>query len=324
MSVISATPLEIVPVGVEGTAVQCGSGAWVDGLWIEVFASTAAETALAGVTVYKEAGGTYSNEQDEIEFGIGAAGSEITIGAVRFYGGNSGGTGSGTFLFLRSIGGIAAGTRVAMRMRGTSTKILRISVHYYEDFDSDQAADIANLTAVVFPPAANMLTLTPNATAWVDSAIVELDAALVDDTLVAGIVFRAVVADTDAEIDLMTGAAGVEVVLTTIRLAVDAANTALLHTVSLPGAYVVGEGERLSVRLRKSGTSTAAWTVAVNGYQGTVFGEEVKASQVVMEVAYAPESDARVTQLLIEIIRLDLGHHIIGPLAWIHWPRRIP
>jgi hypothetical protein len=321
VSVLTSTPLKSAPSGAAGVAITTGA-APAFGAWVEIITSTAAPIAIAGVEIF---GGSYSDSWWELDLGTGAASAEVSVGTLRLYLYNSG---SGTIptgvLLPVPLGGIGAGVRVAVRARSTSGAPTNVALNYYENLSSDQVTTSSQVLSSA-PSGAGTASLTPNATAWANSAWVQLLASAPADLGLFGLAHGVTpnAAAGGVEYDLGTGAAGSEVVVTTLRDAANGGFGSKLCCTWLPGIYPITAGTRLAVRMRKSDTSTSAHPIAVLYYSGVSAVPDARVSQLVVEtlshdlppvpavtqlvvetlsslVATAP--DARVSQLVVETL----------------------
>ena len=264
MSVLTTTALKSAPSAAAGVAIATGTPAWTNGAWVEVIPSTAAAIALAGVTL---AGGSYSATMWELDIGTGSGGAEAPVGTLRLLLSNAGGLGHpNTVLLPVPLGGIGSGVRVAVRARCQTATAgpATIALLYYETFSSDQVTTSSQVLSSA-PAGSTTVSLTPNATAWVNSAWVELIASTATPIGLLGLVHgEQVLAGSGAEYDLGTGAASAETVITTLR---DTQLTGLRLCYSwLPGIFPVAAGTRVAVRMRKAGTNTSAHPVALLYY----------------------------------------------------------
>lgn len=262
MSVLTTTPLHAAPSAAVGVTVTTGvMPAW--GAWVEVLAATAAPLAVAGVQL---AAGSYSATDGELDIGVGAASAEASVGTLRLYLQNSGGLGTpvGSLLPV-PLGGIGAGVRVAVRARavGGGTSLGTVGLLYYENLSSDQVTTSSQVLTSA-PSGSASPTITPNASAWANSAWVELVASAATGLGLLGLVHGITTGAEDGiEYDFGTGGSGSETVITTLR---EAPAVGRLPYTWLPGLYPVAAGTRVSVRMRKAGTSTTAHPVALLYY----------------------------------------------------------
>jgi hypothetical protein len=230
-----------------------------------IAATSSSSAAIAGVVMGQN---TYTVAQFEVDVGLGAAGVETSIGIIRMDGPNSG-NGPGSIFMLRTvISGISAGARVSIRLRAVAASFpfgdVGMGLLYYESFDSSlKLTD----TLTAGPLAANSAAVTPNASAWANSAWVTLNSGEALASLVMGIAMDNVVANTDTEWDLGVGSPSPSVV-TTFRSATCGNNIGRLWYVMLPALLPVDPAAVVSVRMRKTGTSTLANHVALLYFLG--------------------------------------------------------
>lgn len=268
MSVLTTCALKVTPSAASGLALLSGAGSWVDGDWVEVIASTAAGTALAGIVIQVGAVDLWSDLTATVEFGLGAEGEEVPIGACPLYGPNSGNVGPSVYRFRRAISGLPTGSRVSARYRTASSgdQEHRFSFLYYEGFDSDQGAHYLTHPMIDLPvdwP----VTVTPSSTAFADSAWVELSGSLPSDTYLASVVPTRSVGGVRVEWEIGSGAASAETPLTSLGLvSSDVASSGRLSYGHFPGLYFVAKGTRVAIRMRKSGTSTTSHFVKLVAY----------------------------------------------------------
>jgi len=119
----------------------------------------------------------------------------------------------------------------------------------------------------VAPAGAPGATITPNGTAWADSAWSELLAATPGAIVLVGVTYSPNVTTGQSatfEIDIASGAAGAEAVACTVRGVVRSiiSGGPCYIPLTLP-IDLIGVGARVAARLRKSGTATTDWTVAI-------------------------------------------------------------
>lgn len=133
-----------------------------------------------------------------------------------------------------------------------------------------------NLTALALkwlPTAAEGLSVTPDASAWLASAWVELSASTPGDWTLYGLHVEHPKIAVEFEVDVGVGAAGAEVVVTTFRSVLEASSTFLENKpliLGIPVAGLVPSGSRVALRLRKQGTSVLAWLLSLGYYEGAI------------------------------------------------------
>lgn len=258
MSVLSTRVIKVVPTSQTNGVQLAAAASWGNsGSWVQAIASAADDLALIGLTVMADA----SDQDLEIDIGVGSAGNERSIATVRWYLSNPSNGGPGHFELPIAVSGIASGDRVAVKARSQGGGNYQVWLHYVEDPDSENVTT-AHLKSA--PAAANMVSVTPSGTSWANSSWVELIDNLEEPSAVVGFTFAPPVNDhnLDFEVDVGVGAASSEVAVTTMQ-------ATAFHTASgtgnyrshivLPFVYLVNVGNRISVRMRKSGTTTNAW-----------------------------------------------------------------
>lgn len=259
------------PAGAAKVAIADGAGAWVYGSWTQIDVSMPAGAVLAGV-MFRVTTGTLSQLWSELEIGVGAAAAEVSIANLRI---GSGNTGNGTFIpyFLPiPIGGIAA-QRLSARLRTQNGSVtFTVAALYYDTLDASLATTNL-LTATSRGSTAS--ALTPNASAWVNSSWIELTPGIAAPLGVVGVstIFPAIAGEF--EIDVGTGAAGAEAVITTLRRSFGSAaggGGGPLDWLHLPGPYMLPANTRVAWRLRKHGTSTSAWQGSLLYYHDLTIG----------------------------------------------------
>ena len=263
MSVLTSTPLKTAPSAATGVTLATGNS-WVYGAWVEVIAATAAPIAIAGIQL---SGGTFSSVMWELDVGVGAASAETSIGTLRLFLHNN-----ATFinpfgvLLPVPLGGIGSGVRVAVRSRtSVGSGPARLSFLYYESFDSAQVTTSSQVLSCA-PSGSATANLAPSATPWANSPWVEVIASGATDIGLLGLTHytaSTLAAADGIEYDIGIGAASGETVITTLRQGL----ITQWFTISwLPGIYPLPAGTRVSVRMRKAGTTTSAHPVALIYY----------------------------------------------------------
>ena len=111
----------------------------------------------------------------------------------------------------------------------------------------------------IWPPAADNLVVTPNATTCANSAWVQAVSATSAACLLAGVVVSPGVASVDYEIDIGTGGVGAETVIATVTGITAGSITGLAQSSTVLPLPIdaIANGVRVAVRLRKTGTSVA-------------------------------------------------------------------
>ncbi len=151
-----------------------------------------------------------------------------------------------------------------------------------------------NTTNPLFPApsAAASVSVTPNASAWANSAWVQVIASAADDLILTGLVVHPDdLAVTEIfEIDVGVGAAMSESVVTTFRGTYE--KTFYVCPGILPAPIpldAIALSDRVSVRLRKSNTTTNVWTVALQYFEQPIVGTLLTTAQP--QQCYPPAAD---------------------------------
>jgi len=257
MSQTTATALKTAPPAADAVTLTSGSGTWANGSWVQVLAATGAAAAVAGIVFDGTAGNHF-----EVDVGVGASGSEVVLTTFRLRWAGAAFGGPFVAWLPSPVTGIASGARIALRARADGTSISgTAALLYYESLDGTNSS---SLPTVGLPSAANAVSVTPSGTAWANSAYTQVTSGLGAAASILSIAFTESVANVEGEWDIAIGAAGSEVVITTLRFASAAnANAGPIDNILLPAPYPISASTRVAVRLRKSGTSTTAYTVAL-------------------------------------------------------------
>lgn len=132
----------------------------------------------------------------------------------------------------------------------------------------------------VFPSAANSVSIVGNATPWANSAygqLVAAGSAGADGKILASLIPQwNLLAESEVELDIATGGAGSEVVVTTFRGAI-ALQQIVNPWILLPLLDNIAGSTRIAARLRKSATDANTHALAIQYYDKTSFGAEVSA-----------------------------------------------
>lgn len=258
----------IAPPAANSIAITPAGTAWANSAFVELLAAAASAIALTGVTVYSaRTGGSFAFDV-EVDIATGAAGAEVVIATVRGYVRQVfspfGGAVSMTCILPIPINNIAAGSRVAARLRKNDTDTTtpwKVAMSYVVS-----PATLPLLTTSqpqkTLPSAAVGVTVTTSTTAWTSGAWAQLRAATGPALIIVGVVLGGPNASADYELDLGTGGAGAETVITTIRAT--CTTTATPAWLMLPTPLNnVAASTRLAARLRHSGTGAATMTVSL-------------------------------------------------------------
>ncbi len=259
MSAIRTAPLKVYPPKATRPTLPVGAG-WTFGAWTEIIPSAVLPLAVMGFSLEY---GTYAVAQMEVQFGVGAAGAETSIGAARLYGPNSGNGGGATYTFRVPILKVDTGNRLAVRARAKTGEVTvnpSLALIYCH-LDSTVYTTNEITTA---PSGADMVSITPNASDMQPSAWVQL----LDNTLGAKYLVELIVSNptsnVDIEWELGLGAPGLPPAsLGKFRSAANVLGIGRLWHVQLPALIKGAATTEISIRMRKSGTSVLAHLAAL-------------------------------------------------------------
>ena len=216
LNVLQARQLPF-PSAADSITVTCPGSAWGNSAYSELVASVNA-SVLAGVVVSCQ---FTSGAQDwEIDIAKGAAASEVVIATIR------GGVGPNVsdclnnpcFRLPIGIDNIPNNSRLSCRIRCSTTDAVpaKVAVNLYDKPVANSWLTTAQPT-VALPPATNALVLVAGGGAWTSGAYQQLRTnsgpALI---LLATVNYYPPTGANDFELDLATGGAGSEAVITTI------------------------------------------------------------------------------------------------------------
>lgn len=125
------------------------------------------------------------------------------------------------------------------------------------------------------PPAADGVSVTPNAVAWVNSAWVEIEDVTDAAWVLTSICIPTVgIEDAHFEVEIGVGAVGLETVITTLFGIFADLTSVARHpplTLSIP-CDAIPAGARVSIRMRKTGVSVTPWKFAITYLKKPIVG----------------------------------------------------
>lgn len=265
--VTTVEPQRVAPAAASGGSLTPSGTAWANSAYAQVIASTGSAIIVLGVIVNPGVAAEF-----EMDIARGAATSEVVVARVCGNAETLAESSSWFFPINIPVDNIAASQRVAIRLRkaGTSTVAWTGKLVY---INQDTGLGLtANLPALA-PSAANGVSVTPNGTAWGNSAYGEFSASLTDIVCLGVAVNPAGTITSggdEFEIDIATGAGTSEVVKGTLAGQWETfAGTLFLR---FPIPLQLAGTNRVAVRMRKTGTATTAWTFKLLYAPTTGFG----------------------------------------------------
>jgi hypothetical protein len=204
------------PAAADGASITPNATAWANSTYVTLLAATDAAAVLTGIVVFPT---TNLVADFDLDIATGAAGAEVVIATVK-------GTANSNQAFqpIRlpiPIDNIASGARLSARLRkvGTDVNLWRVAVTYLKKPLTGTLQTTASRPLVV--PAAAALVNLPSSggTAWVTSAWTTMIASTATAIVLTHVVGRTNGDSSSAgfELDIGTGTAGAEVLLTTVR-----------------------------------------------------------------------------------------------------------
>lgn len=262
MAFLTANAQLTLPPAADSISLTPSGVAWTYSSWVEITASMPVAAAITGITFSAPI-----NVQFKIQVGVGGAGSETVIGTVIGQKLNTE-VAMGYLRLPVPADLVSNGARVSVRLAqdSTSTTAWLMALTYMAS-----SGTFPKTTAVsdAFAP----VSVTPNGSAWANSAWVQVTASASSALALAAVQPWP---DTPAsyEIDVGIGAVSSEVVVHTYRGSFR--NADFLGGWTTAGGWCVSEtaplapaviptGARIAIRIRKSDTDTTAWPVQL-GY----------------------------------------------------------
>ena len=251
------------PSAANAVAITPSGVAWTNSAYVELLAAMPAAGVLTGVVIYTTDGQGNSVAYDaEIDIATGAAGAEVVVATVRIYNNrvfsSTQTAPSHVWALPIPIDNLASGARVAARMRKNNTNVTawQVAITYLL-----KPLTTTTLTTAVapkpIPPAAVGVTVTAGSPAWASGTWVTVRAATGAALVLTAVEPGGLSAAGDYEVDLGTGTAGAEVVITTLRISTSNNQFGAGHWLPNP-LDNVGAGVRLAARLRCSTASATA------------------------------------------------------------------
>lgn len=227
---------------------------WTSGAYTVLF-TAAKDLAVTHVLVSTD---TTASEV-EVDLATGTPGNEVVKTTVRCH---SLSTFSGDVqpIPLQIARNFSEGDIISARVRRSAAAGVAIGIGYIEQPDFFQRSDIGH---ICYPAASAAVSVSGNASAWANSAWVEVQTATATSVYLTQINFNTGVNDIQFEIELATGQPGGEVSLGSFRSYAGDSSGGGMGMIPIYPPVLVGSAERLSARWRKTGTSTTAMTFSL-------------------------------------------------------------
>jgi hypothetical protein len=251
MSKTTTSPLLWLPSAADGVQLTPSGTAWTNTSWVQVTASAPSRLYPAYLAILPNNGAVVSAGGCEIDIGVGGAGSEVVVATVRgrvmadLWGPRS------TLPLGALYAFIAAGSRVALRVRHGqtgNTNVYRVALGYYASLGG--ASGYSTHVPTVVPLSASFATITSGSSAWAFGSWVELLSAAQVTTAIRITGLLAANITRPQEIQIGFGASGSEVAKTTIPYGHTGGGGDGIDYVRLGRPLCVSSGTRISMRAR--------------------------------------------------------------------------
>lgn len=265
MPIANATNVQkAAPAAANNLSVTPGGASFANGSWVEFIASAPTDLVLCGLVVVSPTGTVFARNA-EIEIGVGGAGSEVAKGALPWLLANDVFGPATTRNILPSVFlNVTSGSRIAIRIRHnqSSTAAYTVALLYYEK-PIVGALNTTTQPWKIAPASAGSVVISTPAS-WSNSSWSEVVANTSAAWVVIGLLFNGTAPGVEGEVDVGTGSAGSEVVVTTMR-------DIHIGTAGTPPAWVplwipldnIAASTRVAVRARSSSTGTINTQVSI-------------------------------------------------------------
>jgi hypothetical protein len=232
--------------------------------WVEFIPalSIADPIYIVGICAELDNGGSTGNDNLEMQFGTGGAGEEVSISAPLLISANQVNCAYEVLMLPVAIGNIDANARLSVRLRSISAT--STTYHFALMYSVGLSNGAATTAAYNYAPTGSgsgWLTsgalLTPNASPWVNSAWVEVVTLIGAGTMLLAVGPQPsnLWGGESYEMDIGSGLAGAEVVMTTFRNTFSWVGDQGFQNTFLPAVYPIGLDTRIACRIRVSATS---------------------------------------------------------------------
>lgn len=258
----TSSALLTLPAGASGVSVTPAAVSEDWSAWVELSAEAATAMRIAAIVAYPgvRANGNFY----EAELGVGSAGNEVTVGAVRGYSGDpNGGPADANDLIELPIPAdvVSAGDRLAVRLRqvSTTTTAWRFSIQYWALPIATGTHMPASTVGPVNVPSGSRVSVTSGASSSTYGSWVEVTAATDADWSLGNLTYFG--PDSASwTLEIGVGAAGSEVTIATLRgtqLAFFGGFQGGPYNILLRPLLAVASGSRLALRIKSATTVTA-------------------------------------------------------------------
>lgn len=254
----TAGSIQVLPAAADAVSVTPSTTAWANSNYTQIVASAASDFVLLGLIVSPPVGDQFFDADIgfEVDIATGGAGSESVIATFtanhnqffQMYPVNS------YIPCSIPIDNIASGSRIAVRMRKSNPAAALTSAWKYAIHVASKplGANITTTTNPILaaPSAADSISIAvPGTGNWSNTAYSTVIASTSSAIVLAGVAFKTPGSPAyNAELDIATGAAGAEVVVTTVKQPGGIQSPGYIPL--RPLLDNIGNGVRVSIRLR--------------------------------------------------------------------------
>ena len=251
------SPQLVAPASAAPISITPSATTWANSAWVQVIASTSTAIVISGIQPMVL--GTTGNF--EVDIGVGVPGSEVVVTTFKGHIQDTGFAGPTRFPLALPTDNIPTASAVSLRLRKNSTSVTpwTFTLTYWAKPVTGSLLTTAKPQKCA-PSAASNIALG-SSTGFVNSAWSTIIASVAVDMVLTGIVFPSVAAGLACELDIGVGAAGSEVVITTLKTD----NTGFVDAGFCYPLWnpldVILAGSRVAARNRRSaatGTATVA------------------------------------------------------------------
>jgi hypothetical protein len=287
--------LQPFPPADDGVTLTPTGVAWANTAFVEIIPSAAEDLILGSIILLP--GTVINGNFFEVDLATGSLGNETVVATVQGATAQHTGPVGVTHTMAIPCHVINSGDRVSLRLRQASsdTTAWKAAIQCYSKATWDsEGISYASSGPEVWPEMGSKTSVSPNGSTWANGNWAEVVAATGTDWIVSGLLAYGPPSGTNWEIDIGTGTAGNEVVVTTIRGRNDRffipsiLQGGVFHYNLKPCLDNIPAGSRVAVRIRKQDTDTTNWTMALSFYREHVPAYTTSQPQVVSPAAATP------------------------------------
>lgn len=237
------------PSAASNVAVTATGVAWTNSAWTQIAATTDTVWILVSLICSTTDSNVTSSDM-EVDIGTGGAGSEVVLTTIRRRCQQDSSLIPDTIRFLIPIDNLNGRHAVRVRCSHARAAAYFFAITYLKNPISG-TLQVTTKPTKCYPAAANSPTVVSSGTPWVNSAWVQIVAATATDIVLTHVVAEVIQAGGESDIEIGVGAAGFEVVVTTVRASSFSAHTQSGGLYELPNPLDnIPTGSRIAFRVR--------------------------------------------------------------------------